>query len=123
MDTDKDGAVSFDEFVKFNVDEAKKNSDISDEKIKQMMRELKKIYDKLNIFKGGDSKDKIDEREMMTYFFTMDINNDEMKSDGFISKNEYIDSNIMLADDSKVGQLFEKCLLTNYINIFQNYKK
>lgn len=123
MDTDKDGAVSFDEFVKFNVDEAKQNSNITDAQIKQMTPDLKKVYDKLNIFNGEGSKDKIDEREMMAFFFTMDTNNDNLNSDGFISKNEYIDSNIMLRDNSKVGQLFQKCLLTNYVGMFQNYKK
>ena len=123
MDTDKDGAVSFDEFLKFNVDEAKQNSDITYAQIKQMTPELKKIYDKLNIFNGEGSKDKIDEREMMAFFFAMDTNNDDLKSDGFISKTEYIDTNIMLSDNSKVGQVFEKYFRTNYFELFHNYKK
>lgn len=123
MDTNKDGAVSFDEFVKFNVDNFKKDHQVTDNQVQQITAELKQNYDKLNIDNENDSKDKLDEREIMSFFFTMDTNNDNMVSDGFISKNELIDTDIMLGDNSKVGKLFKKCLDTNYFEIFKNYKK
>lgn len=123
MDTDGDGAVSFNEFVKYNVDNFKKEHKITDAQVTQMTSELKQTYDKLNIDNENASKGKLDEREIMSFFFTMDTNNDDMVSDGFISKAELIDTDIMLGDNSKVGKLFKKCLDTNYFEIFKNYKK
>lgn len=123
IDIDGDNKISYDEFQKYNQDELKKyHPEISKEEIEALMPQLKNIYSKLNIDNDSNSKDNLDYREIMNYFYSMDTNNDNnMSADGKITKEEYLATSFILADNSNAGKKFSNYMTNNYKSFFKNF--
>ena len=124
MDTDGDEQISYDEFEKYHEKELYDNEkNVSLEQLGQAKEVLKDIYARLNVDNENASMNKLDYREIMNYFHTMDTNNDNgLTSDGYVTRDEYISTSLMLADKTKVGQTFEKYLKYNFDTKFKDYK-
>ena len=120
-DTDGDGKISYEEFENYNVQELYDNVfSVSKKELKALKKDLKRIYKRLNVDNKKDSKDNLDVREIMNYFYTMDANNDDVTVDGTITQDEYQDTTAMLADKSSIGKNFAKAMKTSFKNIFKN---
>lgn len=124
FDEDGDKKISYDEFLNFNIKELRQNNpDITDEEIKQMEPSLRTIYSRLNVNNDKESKDKLDTGEIMNYFYSMDSNNDNnMTADGYVTQNEYVETSIMLSDETDIGDKFSKYLKNNYEQFYKKYK-
>lgn len=89
-DTDDDNMISYEEFEKFEEEQLRDNMEGVDESILAQAKEaLKRTFIHLNIDDENKSKDKLDIREIMNYFHTMDALNKDKMVDGTISPTEY----------------------------------
>ncbi|MCM1264668.1 MAG: hypothetical protein NC200_00590 [Candidatus Gastranaerophilales bacterium] len=124
-DQDGDGAINFDELYAKEVQLAKdNNADIPTEDT------VRTLFDRLNISNENESKDKLMEKEIFNYFYAMDnlniknLNDDagEFKSDGVITKAEYMTMALSLADTSTEeksnGSYIAKFLKDTYNKLF-----
>ena len=122
-DSDGNGQISMDEFVEKEVEQTMANIDkdnLDEEALNAAKENLKLVFSRLNVDKNA-SKDGLDEKEIMNYFFSMDSMNDNFSADGSISKEEYIDMTLLLADTHTSGSI-EKYLKANYDAFFKDYK-
>ena len=120
IDNDDDGKISYDEFEKYNLQEAKDNlSNVTEEQLNEYKQTLKTIYDRLNIDNENESKDNLDIREVMNYFFTMDQTNENTTVNGNISQYEFETCNGLLADKGLAGEKFAKCVKYYFEHFFK----
>ena len=122
-DSDGNGQISMDEFVEKEVEQTMANIDkdeLDEEALEAAKAQLKTVFDRLNVDKNT-SKDGLDEKEIMNYFFSMDSMNDEFTADGSISKEEYIDMTLLLGGTQTSGSI-EEYLKRNYNAYFKDYK-
>lgn len=124
-DEDGDGAINFNELYNKEVKIAQDNDAEAPSE-----ETVKLLFDRLNINNEGDSKDKLMEKEVFNYFYSMDNLNiknlndgsDELESDGVITKAEYMTMALSLADDSKEensnGSYITKFLKDTYKKLF-----
>jgi len=125
-DENKDGVISYDEFEKFELAQTKENNeDIDEAALDEAKKGLKTTFEHINV-DNDSSKNTLDKKEIMNYFFSMDSNNDNTTADGYISQKEYISMNSALADDSKdensQGNIIFNFLKRNYEHYFKDMK-
>ena len=121
IDKDNDGKISYDEFVKYNIDEANDNlGNLTEQDIAHYQAQLKTIYERLNVDDENASKGQLDYREVMNYFYTMDSNNGDSAAHGNISQYEYIATSEALADNGKQGKEISEKLNSNFDKQFRN---
>jgi len=132
-DTDGDSMISFDEFYNHDLNELKEtyNRELTDEE-KAALEATKPGYqlsfDRQNVDNEGDSKAKLDFRELMNFFFTMDSltpnEKNELMANGKVSADEFATMNTALSDtEIGDGETIETWLKNNFGAHFQNYKK
>ena len=124
IDKDDDGKISYDEFEKHNIEQAKDSlPDITEEQLEEYKETLKTIYSRLNIDNEDSSKDNLDIREVMNYFFTMDSTNLEDggngKVNGNITKYEYEASTYLLSNKSNAGENYFECAKYYFEHFFK----
>ncbi|MCR5265086.1 MAG: hypothetical protein K6E29_00655 [Cyanobacteria bacterium RUI128] len=121
IDKDGDGKISYDEFEKHNIDQAKENiPGISSQQLNGYKQTLRTIYDRLDVDKQDKSKDNLDVREIMNYFFIMDSSNDDLQIDGTVTQSEYELSSKLLADGTETGNKFGACVQKLYDYLFKS---
>lgn len=128
-DKDGDSMISFDEYLENELKDLGDISNLSPEEqqaLANAKETLNASFDKMNVDNEAQSKDKLDIREVMNFFFTMDSANEETKADGYIEKDELLALNNGLQDTSteedSYGNTIKSFLSNNFNAIFKNFK-
>lgn len=128
-DTNGDNMISFDEYWAQEVKDLGDISNLSDDDkiaLDNAKITLKASFDKMNVDNEEQSKNKLDIREVMNFFFTMDSSNEETVVDGYIEKDEFNKLNNGLRDTStdadSYGNVIKSFLSNNFNAIFKNFK-
>lgn len=128
-DENKDGKIDFDEFTIYKNDWFKVfNKNASEQQVKTENEKFERIFNHLNVDNEKDSKDSLDTREIMNFFFCTDsMNPDNQKYDGYVSNDEY---NIMMdfltekhTKDGDNSDIIQGFLNRHFDKYFKNYKK
>lgn len=122
-DTDEDGKITFDEFWEKELANAEEKLDeIDKDDKKALKKQMKTVFNRLNVTNARESKNVLTKAEIMNMFMTIDGTNSNENADGYITKNEFMIASYMLADSSKDensdGNLYSKRLKQTYKRFF-----
>ena len=125
-DKNDDGMISYDEFESFEQEQLNDNMEDVDESILAEAKEaLQRTFVHLNVDNDDKSKDKLDKREIMNYFHTMDAFNKDRTVDGTVSPTEYRLMTKWLGEAHTISgdhsDLIDMYLRGNF-NVYKNYK-
>ena len=120
IDTDDDKKISYDEFEKFNIEQAKDNLEgLSEKDIEYYKQILRNAYTNLNVNNGDDSKDTLDIKEVMNYFSLMDKANGDQSSNGNVSQYEYETTTRLLSTKPDEKNKYTQYVKDNYNKLFK----
>lgn len=83
------------------------------------------IFERLNINDDEKSKGKLETKEIMNFFYSMDNFNGQNKVDGEISQYEFQAMNLAIANSEKSNinsQKAQQLLINNYNKHFKDYE-
>ena len=126
-DTDNDNMISYEEFEKYEEAQLRENmKDVDEATLSSAKQALFRTFEHLNVDNENNSKFKLDIREIMNYFHTMDAFNKDRTVDGSVSPTEYRLMTKWLGEmHTKSGDhsnLLDMYLQGNF-NVYKNYQK
>ncbi len=128
-DTNNDNKITYNEYLETELKDIDTDN-LSEDDNQRLQDTAKNIFNKINVDNEGNSKDKLDLREVMNFFFTMDAANEEYKADGYIEKDEYtklynglrMHPNEENEEDRSYGEAIKSLLTNNFNAFFRNFK-
>ena len=119
-DTDGDGEISFDEFKKYELSQIA-GDNIDEKSLKSAEKTLKTTFKNLNV-ETEETKDTLDKREIMNFFFSTDsLDSDDFAADGSVSGKSYKMMSNALADNGSDGKTIKGFLSRNFQAFFKNF--